>query len=54
MYNRKNFLVYGFHGCDKTIRDEFINNPKLFYRSENSYDWLGNGMYFWKNDPKRV
>ena len=27
MYNRKNFLVYGFHGCDKTIRDEFINNP---------------------------
>ena len=22
--------------------------------SENSYDWLGSGVYFWENDPMRA
>ena len=22
--------------------------------SENNYDWLGNGMYFWENSPSRT
>ena len=23
-------------------------------RSENPYDWLGNGIYFWENDEQRA
>lgn len=42
-----------FHGCDKSIRDGVINGDSL-KKSVNSYDWLGSGIYFWKNDPDRA
>ena len=34
---------------------EVLRNPKRHLRpSRNSYDWLGGGIYFWENDPKRA
>lgn len=30
------------------------NKTKKLNYSENKYDWLGKGMYFWENDPKRA
>lgn len=53
MYSKKTNLIIGFHGCDKTIRDAVINGDEL-KPSLNSYDWLGNGMYFWEADPVRA
>ena len=53
MYSKPSGLVLGFHGCDKTVRDNVINGGNLF-KSENSYDWLGSGIYFWENDPQRA
>lgn len=29
MYNVRPNLVIGFHGCDKTTRDELVNRPQI-------------------------
>lgn len=55
MYKSRNNLIFGFHGCDRSLCDSLVNNKrKTLNYSENKYDWLGKGMYFWENDPKRA
>jgi hypothetical protein len=54
MYPAKPGLLIGFHGCDKSVRDRIINNQSMLYESNNDYDWLGNGMYFWENNRARA
>lgn len=54
MYSNKPNFVYGFHGLDKEIGLEILNQKKNFLQSNNSYDWLGNGVYFWENNYKRA
>ena len=44
----------GFHGCDKSIREDVVNGKYNLKRSTNEYDWLGSGIYFWQNSPKRA
>lgn len=42
-------------GCDRSLCDSLVNNKrKTLNYSENKYDWLGKGMYFWENDPQRA
>lgn len=55
MYRNKSNLVFGFHGCDASVCDGLVLGAitKLKY-SENNYDWLGKGMYFWENDYDRA
>jgi hypothetical protein len=50
----KTGLIIGYHGCDKSVRDELVANNLSFKKSENGYDWLGHGMYFWENDAERA
>lgn len=55
MYSVRGNFILGFHGCDQSICDEIISNPdKSLNPSENNYDWLGHGIYFWENNPKRA
>lgn len=55
LYNAHSNYIIGFHGCDQSVADKLINNPNpSFFPSNNEYDWLGNGMYFWENDFKRA
>lgn len=55
MYSIRGSLVLAFHGCDESVRDKIVSNPsQSLLPSKNSYDWLGNGIYFWENDPKRA
>ena len=54
MYTTHNNIIFGFHGCDKTVRDALICGDKDVFISENPYDWLGRGMYFWENDTQRA
>lgn len=54
MYSTKYSLILAFHGCDQSVRDAIINNKDSLKPSTNEYDWLGNGIYFWENDPKRA
>ncbi len=47
-------IVYGFHGCSVEIQKKILENKQPFVPSENKYDWLGSGIYFWENDPHRA
>lgn len=54
MYSDRSGLVLGFHGCDIELRDKIITGAEQLKQSTNSYDWLGNGIYFWENSPARA
>ena len=55
MYKKRDNLLFGFHGCDETICDALVfGKQRNLNFSENPYDWLGKGMYFWENDPERA
>jgi hypothetical protein len=54
VYSSRPGLVIGFHGCDKSVRDAVVNNQTMLHISENGYDWLGRGMYFWENNLLRA
>ncbi len=54
MYETKSGLILGFHGCDAHIQQDILLQKIKFKPSENKYDWLGRGMYFWENSPSRA
>ncbi|MBN1696764.1 MAG: hypothetical protein JW881_04565 [Spirochaetales bacterium] len=54
MYSHKYNLIIGFHGCDETIRDNVVKGQVCLDKSQNDYDWLGHGIYFWENDEDRA
>jgi hypothetical protein len=54
MYSTKTGLVLGFHGCDKSIINDILLGKKELKQSNNTYDWLGHGIYFWENSPSRA
>lgn len=43
-----------FHGCDKEIGMEVLNGKSLLNPSDNKWDWLGPGTYFWEHNPIRA
>jgi hypothetical protein len=47
-------IVVGFHGCDKSVFDQVIKNGEVLSTSENAYDWLGHGIYFWEGSYERA
>ena len=54
MYSTRSGLILGFHGCDISVANEVATNTKNLRESDNSYDWLGHGIYFWENSPDRA
>lgn len=54
MYANRTNIIFGFHGCDKEIRDKLVNGTIPFNASHNAYDWLGYGWYFWENNYERA
>lgn len=47
-------IVYGFHGCEASTKDKLLAGIDVFGLSQNRYDWLGSGIYFWGNDYLRA
>jgi hypothetical protein len=47
-------FVLGFHGCDEKIGRKAVNGELHLLHSEEGYDWLGSGIYFWENDALRA
>ena len=39
--------VVAYHGCDAKVADQLLKGG-TFKPSENDYDWLGAGIYFWE------
>ena len=54
MYSRRSNLVLGFHGLDESIGRRIIAGEDQLLPSENDYDWLGHGIYFWENSLVRA
>ena len=54
MYSNKTSFVFGFHGLDETIGREIVAGQKELKPSQNSYDWLGHGIYFWEDNFARA
>jgi hypothetical protein len=53
VYSTRANLILGFHGCEKSEQQKLISDPSYIRASNDSYDWLGHGMYFWENNPTR-
>ena len=47
-------FVLGFHGTDKKTAATILAGKKTPKFSENEYDWLGHGVYFWEHSPQRA
>jgi hypothetical protein len=46
-------FVLGYHGCSKVVGEKLLAGEQ-FKPSDNDYDWLGPGIYFWENNPARA
>lgn len=54
MYAKLPNLVIGFHGCSQETYTNVLFNNQQLKKSDNKYDWLGNGIYFWENSYQRA
>jgi hypothetical protein len=45
-------FILGYHGCDQAVAEKLLAGDS-FEKSQNDYDWLGWGIYFWEANPKR-
>jgi hypothetical protein len=46
-------FVTGYHGCHIDVANDIVSGAG-FRPSENGYDWLGAGIYFWEDGPSRA
>jgi hypothetical protein len=46
-------FILGYHGCDREVGEALLAHQEQFKPSENDYDWLGGGTYFWEANPVR-
>jgi len=47
-------MIVGYHGCDRSVGERVLLNGGTLTPSDNDYDWLGKGIYFWEHGPKRA
>lgn len=53
MHNLAASFVLGYHGCDTHVAEALLNGTTQFTASQNEWDWLGSGIYFWEANPLR-
>lgn len=46
--------MLGFHGCDEAVAEIVFAGRTPLRASQNDYDWLGHGVYFWESNPQRA
>jgi hypothetical protein len=46
-------FILGYHGCQRSVGEKLLAGEP-FEPSDNDYDWLGPGIYFWESNPKRA
>jgi len=51
---RASAFILGYHGCDKAIGEKVLAGAEHLKASDNDYDWLGTGIYFWENSARRA
>lgn len=48
------FQITGFHSCDRELGLRLLNGSDELRPSDNPWDWLGPGVYFWEQNPYRA
>ena len=48
------FTVIGFHSCDRDVGLKVLNGDDDLIPSDNPWDWLASGIYFWEQNPLRA
>ncbi len=51
---RASAFVLAYHGCDEAVGEKVLAGKDHLKASENDYDWLGTGIYFWENSAQRA
>ena len=46
--------IIGFHSCDREVGLKVLNGDEELLPSNNAWDWLGGGIYFWEQNPFRA
>jgi len=46
--------VIAYHGCDESVLAAVLLRGAQLRQSDNDYDWLGRGIYFWEHGPQRA
>ena len=54
MHRLTTSFVLAYHGCDRAFGESLLSGNKSFNLSDNDYDWLGPGVYFWESNPYRA
>lgn len=44
----------GFHGCSGDVAEAVLSGAQNLQASDNDYDWLGSGIYFWLDTAERA
>lgn len=52
--NPQRRVVVGYHGCDRSLLERVVLGGDHLQPSDNAYDWLGKGVYFWENGLQRA
>ena len=50
-------IIVGYHGCSKEFAGNLVlgRQPIADWKpSDNKWDWLGRGIYFWEHSPERA
>ena len=47
-------LVIGYHGCDRRVAKQVVAGRDDLKPSQNAWDWLGHGIYFWEDSHNRA
>src|SRR5690348_9943541 len=47
-------FVLGYHGCSQQIAEQVLSGKTKLQPSQNDYDWLGHGIYFWEHNYQRA
>ena len=53
MHRLSSSFVLAYHGCRRQVGERLLAGES-FNPSENDYDWLGPGTYFWESNPGRA
>lgn len=54
MHRLSSSFVLAYHGCDRSTGERLLRDKTRFRKSDNNYDWLGPGVYFWEVNPARA
>lgn len=47
-------LTIGYHGCARDVGMRAVLKEEDLQPQNKAYHWLGDGIYFWENDPHRA